>query len=73
VLALSSGDALARALAALPADAARVLRRCAVAAASDRLAGLAREQGFRAAAIAVADGPRPAQLAATAAGLAARR
>jgi uroporphyrinogen-III synthase len=73
VLAVSSGDALARVLDALPGDAARALRRCPVAVASDRLADLARGHGFRAAAIAVADGPRPAQLAATAAGLLARR
>jgi uroporphyrinogen-III synthase len=73
VLAVSSGQALARVLDALPADAARALRRCAVAVASDRLADQARGHGFRADAIGVADGPRPAQLAATAAGLAARR
>ena len=45
-LALSSGAALEMLLAALPADALAALRRAAVAAASARLAQLARDQGF---------------------------
>ncbi len=45
-LALSSGEALQRLLAALPADAARVLRTSRVLAASERLAVLAHELGF---------------------------
>ncbi len=45
-LALSSGDALQHLLAALPADAARVLRTSRVLAASGRLAVLAHELGF---------------------------
>lgn len=64
-LALSSGEALTRLLAQLPDDAAARLRRCAVAAASERLAELARERGFRR--VVTAAGPLPAQLAATAA------
>ncbi|WP_460814922.1 uroporphyrinogen-III synthase [Luteimonas pelagia] len=78
VLALSSGEALARVMDALPPDAARRLRGCAVTAASERLAALARGHGFPAARVSVAAGPRPAQLVdaaagITASGIAARR
>ena len=45
-LLLSSGEALAHVLDALPPDALAALRRTRVAAASERLAGLAREHGF---------------------------
>src|SRR5690606_18259477 len=45
-LLLSSGEALAHVLDALPPDALATLRRTRVAAASERLAGLAREHGF---------------------------
>ena len=45
-LALSSGEALACVLAQLPADAAATLRRARVAAASARLADVARGHGF---------------------------
>lgn len=58
VLALSSGEALVRVLNALPADAVDVLRRCLVAAASERLAGLAHEQGFARVVIATSARPR---------------
>ena len=60
VLALSSGEALQRMLAVLPPAAATRLRACTVAAASPRLAALAREAGF--AGIVLAAGPRPRQL-----------
>ncbi|MDQ3228380.1 MAG: uroporphyrinogen-III synthase [Pseudomonadota bacterium] len=46
VLALSSGEAFVRVLDALPVEAVDVLRAGLVVAASDRLAGLAREHGF---------------------------
>lgn len=59
-LALSSGEALAHLLATLPADAARVLRRSRVVAASDRLVALARAEGF--ARVVRAGGPRPRDL-----------
>jgi uroporphyrinogen-III synthase len=65
VLALSSGEALQLVFAALPADLAAKLRGARVAAASERLHGLARELGF--AGIVVARGPRPADLATAAA------
>ena len=45
-LLLSSGEALAYLLDVLPADAVAALRRVRVAAASERLAGLARDRGF---------------------------
>jgi len=61
-LALSSGEALACVLAQLPADAATVLRRARVAAASARLAELARTQGF--ADVVVAASARPRDLVA---------
>jgi len=61
-LALSSGEALTHVLASLPADAAAVLRRARVVAASERLATLARAAGF--AHVVRAAGPRPADLAA---------
>ncbi|KAF1700770.1 uroporphyrinogen-III synthase [Pseudoxanthomonas suwonensis] len=63
-LAASSGEALALVLDTWPADVAAVLRRCSVAAASERLAELARERGF--ARVASAGSPRPAALAALA-------
>jgi uroporphyrinogen-III synthase len=65
VLALSSGEALQRVLATLPADLAARLRGARVVAASERLHVLARELGF--ADIVVARGPRPADLLAAAA------
>lgn len=61
VLALSSGEALQRVLASLPADAVGKLRTATVVAASGRLAALARGQGF-AGEILIARGPRPADL-----------
>lgn len=61
ILALSSGEALQRVLASLPADAATKLRTVTVVAASERLAGLARARGF-AGRILVACGPRPRDL-----------
>lgn len=60
VLALSSGEALQRVLAAVPADVAAILRRARVVAASARLAALAAELGF--ADIVLAHGPRPSDL-----------
>jgi len=64
VLALSSGDALRLAMDALPAELAAKLRRAHVVAASERLRTLAQQLGF--ADVAVAAGPRPAQLLAAA-------
>ena len=60
VLALSSGEALQRVLAGLPADAVAQLRAATVVAASERLADLARGHGF--AHVVVAQGPRPRDL-----------
>lgn len=60
VLALSSGEALQQALASLPAPALDRLRAARVAAASERLAELARALGFDG--IAVARSARPADL-----------
>lgn len=60
VVLLSSGGALSGLLDRLPSQAREALRRCAVVAASDRLAALARDAGF--ARIARAAGPAPAQL-----------
>ncbi|MGH8078964.1 MAG: uroporphyrinogen-III synthase, partial [Lysobacter sp.] len=60
VLALSSGEALQRVLAQLPAHAAERLRNVRVSAASERLAALARELGFTD--VAQASGPSAAQL-----------
>ncbi|MFL6591464.1 MAG: uroporphyrinogen-III synthase [Luteimonas sp.] len=64
-LALSSGAALERALSQLPASARARLLESRVVASSDRLARLARAQGF--AAITLAGGPRPRDLLAAAA------
>lgn len=64
VVALSSGEALQRTLASLPADVAAILRRAGVVAASERLATLARESGFER--VEVARSPRPADLLAAA-------
>jgi len=64
-LALGSGAALDVVLSALPADAAAVLRRAAVAAASERLARLAVERGFTR--VVVAASAMPADLLAAAA------
>jgi len=69
-LALSSGEALERTLAALPEDAVAQLRRARVVAASERLAALARTCGF--ADIVIADDARPRSLI-DAAAAAARR
>ncbi len=65
VLALSSGEALQHLVDTLPAVALAALRQATVAAASDRLAGLARELGFQR--VVLAGGPRPADLVAAAA------
>lgn len=64
-LALSSGEALQRVLAQLPAPAAEVLRSTLAVAASERLADLARGLGWER--IVVAGSPRPAALARAAA------
>lgn len=64
VIALSSGEALARLLDAWPTDVLARLRACPVVAASDRLAAIAREHGFTR--VSRAEGPRPAQLVAAA-------
>lgn len=61
VLALTSGEALQRVLASVPADVAATLRAATVVAASERLATLALADGF-AGTILVARGPRPAEL-----------
>lgn len=60
VLALSSGEALQRVLAALPIDLAGKLKQAYVIAASERLHVLARDLGFSV--VDVAAGPRPADL-----------
>lgn len=60
VLALSSGEALQRILEVLPATALATLRRARIVAASERLAGFARESGFDD--VVTARGPRPADL-----------
>ncbi|MGI8561358.1 MAG: uroporphyrinogen-III synthase [Luteimonas sp.] len=65
LLALSSGEALERVLASLPADAAARLRTARVLAASQRLAELARWHGFDD--IVLADNARPSALLAAAA------
>lgn len=65
VLALSSGEALQQVLAALSPDLAARLRGLAVVAASERLCALARALGFGR--VALAAGPRPADLVAAAA------
>jgi uroporphyrinogen-III synthase len=57
-LALSSGEALHRTFDSLPSPALRVLRRARVAAASPRLAELARQAGFGRIAIAASTRPR---------------
>lgn len=64
-LALSSGEALALVLAALPADARAALLRADVVAASERLAAIARGHGFRRAVVAAS--ARPHDLVAAAA------
>lgn len=63
-LPLSSGEALHAVLAAAPIDISARLRGAGVLAASERLAGLAREAGCTD--VRVAAGPRPAQLLAAA-------
>lgn len=60
-MALSSEEALRLVLAQLPPAAARVLQRAPVAAASQRLADIARELGWQR--LVVAGSPRPAALA----------
>lgn len=59
-LALSSGEALQLAMAALPAPALARLRQARVLAASERLAAMAREHGFGD--VVLARGPRPGDL-----------
>lgn len=66
VLALTSGEALQRVLAQLPADACIALRGATVVAASDRLAAIARDAGFQT--VRIARSPRPADLVAAACG-----
>lgn len=61
-LLLSSGEALRLVLERVPADVAARLRRARVVAASDRLAALARAEGFRD--VVPAAGPRPRDLVA---------
>lgn len=56
-LAVSSGEALERTLAAVPSAALRVLRRARVVAASERLAALARGHGFDVAGVAASARP----------------
>jgi len=72
-LLLSSGEALERLLAALPADAAHALRRAGVVAASERLASLAREQGFERIVTAASARPRDLLEAAAQAAPASRK
>jgi uroporphyrinogen-III synthase len=60
VLALSSGEALHRVLAALPSDLVDRMKQAHVVVASERLRNLARELGFTD--IEIAAGPRPADL-----------
>ena len=64
LLVLSSGEALAHLLAAVPDDIRAILRRARVVAASERLASLARAQGFDD--IMVAASARPRDLVAAA-------
>ncbi|TWI13548.1 uroporphyrinogen-III synthase [Lysobacter ruishenii] len=64
VVALSSGEALTHVCATWPPDVVARLRACPVVAASDRLATIARDQGFTR--VHRAEGPRPAQLVAAA-------
>lgn len=64
LLPVSSGEALATALAALPADLAARLRGARVLAASERLAAMARAAGCTE--VRIAAGPRPRQLLAVA-------
>ena len=64
VLALSSGEAFARAVEALPAEAWQVVRSGLVVAASERLALLARERGFER--VVIADSALPRDLIAAA-------
>ena len=71
LLALSSGEALASMLAAVPDDVRLRLQRTPVLAASDRLAALARSHGFDD--IEVAASARPRDLLAAGVSLAARR
>lgn len=59
-LALSSGEALQRVLAALPSDLVDRMKQAHVVAASERLRNLAHELGFTD--IEIAPGPRPADL-----------
>jgi uroporphyrinogen-III synthase len=70
LLALSSGEALERIVAALPGDALARLRTARVLAASQRLAGLAQWHGFED--IVLADDARPASLLAAAVRVAQR-
>lgn len=65
-LALTSGEAFGHLLAQWPAAGLPALRRVTVIAASERLAALAREQGFPQ--VRLAASPRPADLAAAAPG-----
>lgn len=67
-LALSSGQALQQVLAALPAPARASLLRARVAAASERLAALAREVGFEDIVVAASARPRDLIAAMTASG-----
>jgi uroporphyrinogen-III synthase len=67
---VSSGEALDHVVATLPADALACLRGAGVVAASERLAGLARDHGLQV--VAVAASARPAAMLAACAGAAAK-
>lgn len=66
LLALSSGEALAHLLAAVPDDIRATLQAARILAASERLAGLARAQGFDDVTVAASARPRDLLLAALA-------
>jgi uroporphyrinogen-III synthase len=68
LLALSSAEAFASLLAAVPADVRAILQRARVLAASERLAHLARDEGFDDIAVAASARPRDLMLAARSAG-----
>ena len=68
LLALSSAEALASLLAAVPADIRAILQRARVLAASERLANLARDEGFDDITVAASARPRDLMLAARSAG-----
>ena len=73
LLAVSSAEALAHLLAAVPDDIRAILQRARVVAASERLAGLARARGFDDIVVAASARPRDLVAAARVAALAAAR